>query len=189
MYKTAPHSINQSQISFRKSQMATVCQTRPSILLFESSKVQAPMLSDISVQEQKLHPRAQVYLKPVESLFTASSSLNNLPSYTTTNSNYFDNTGRLSKLSTKYDHGTHSLDSSLKLSKPNSILKNGDSVKGSQCDSLKRCDTNGVQILEGSKKHVVSFKTKIHTVSFVENWKEFNKDTVSKTSCTKCNIF
>ena len=70
--------------------MATVCQTRPSILLFEPSRVQAPLTTEGSLPENKLHPRAQVYLKPVESLFTASSSLNNVPSFTNTNSNYFE---------------------------------------------------------------------------------------------------
>jgi len=169
--------------------MATTCQTRPSILLFEPSRVQGPMISEVSIQEQKLHPRAQIYLKPVESLFTATSSLNNVPSYTTTNSNFFDTTGRLSKMNSKHDHGFHSTENSFKVQKLNSILKNGNSEKKSQYESSKRCDVNGVQIVGGNKKHIVSFKPKIHSVCFIENWKEFNKETLPKDSCIKCNIF
>jgi hypothetical protein len=73
-----------------------------------------------------------------------------------------------------------------KLRRIPSILKKA----GSMEEHAERVDKNGVPIIKGSKKHTLTFDKKIHTVSFVENWKEFNKGAkYHKVVCVRCPMF
>lgn len=55
-------------------------------------------------------------------------------------------------------------------------------------ESSTRQDANGNPILKGGRKHKISFKDKVEDVKVVENWKEYNADNYTTSTCY-CNIF
>ena len=69
-----------------------------------------------------------------------------------------------------------------------SILKKGGQTIQLRDLSQKRLDSNGILILKGGKKHKIEFKKKMNEVQMVENWKEYNMENYTQTSC-HCNIF
>jgi len=75
--------------------------------------------------------------------------------------------------------------SALKKKPGPSILRKG---KGNADDGPQRTDTNGVNITKGGKRHKIAFKDKIEDVITVENWKEYNTDNNTSSTCY-CNIF
>ena len=54
-----------------------------------------------------------------------------------------------------------------------------------------RSDATGSIIQAGSKKHKITFREKVHDITIVENWKEYNMENYepSKCDCRSCNIF
>jgi len=55
-------------------------------------------------------------------------------------------------------------------------------------ETAVRQDANGNPILRGSRKHKISFKDKVDDIKIVENWKEYNQDNYTTSTCY-CNIY
>lgn len=71
--------------------------------------------------------------------------------------------------------------------KSSSILKKSTLTPQSSEVIWDRADSKGIPIVRGGKKHSVTFQAKIHRVTYIENWKAFNKEV--KNAYCQCRQF
>jgi len=157
------------------------------------------MRSEGTLPDRKIESRAKAYLVPRENTLTCHTQLSTVASTTkddhelTTADPPFDftkyqkSTTLTSKIhfTTENDDPKSIVETRPKVRRMGSILKKA----GSMDMHGERVDKNGTPIIKGSKKHTLTFEKKIHTVSFVENWKEFNKEKDQRIPCVKCPMF
>lgn len=163
------------------------------------------MRSEGHIHDRKVEGRAKTYLTPRENTLTCHTQISTVA---TTTKDEFE----LAQADAAFDYAKYQKSYTLtiktlhtnenedpksitetgrpKLKRMHSILKKAGSLEMHHGGDRDRVDVNGVPIVKGSKKHTLTFEKKIHTVSFVENWKEFNKEHNShKISCGKCYVF
>jgi len=156
--------------------------------------------SEGHISDKRLEPRAKAYLVPRENTLTCHTQISTVA--TTTKDDHeltvvdppFDYKKYQKSITlptkthctTENDDPRSIVEGRPKVRRMGSILKKA----GSMDINGDRVDKNGVPIVKGSKKHTLTFEKKIHTVSFVENWKEFNKEGKDhKISCARCPMF
>jgi len=164
------------------------------------------MRSEGHIHDRKIEGRAKTYLTPRENTLTCHTQVSTVA--TTTKDDHELTTADVAFDFSKYQKSFTLPSKSLHTNEnedPKSITETGKPKVRRMASILKkagsmdehhhggdrdRVDKNGVPIIKGSKKHTLTFEKKIHTVSFVENWKEFNKEHNShKISCGKCYVF